>query len=144
MSKDIFFDKYLETILFLSLILLGVLFPEKIFSANTVGFIVGFFIIPRLVRKLIRTDVYVHNCSIDDECILFEYQQYFWDRQLHSISLPFSRIESFNFESSTKSTIFHTVSIRYQDEEGLYFKKSFNFEEDKPFIDLIYQLKYKL
>lgn len=142
MIKDIFKDKFLGPIL---LVLFLSIYSLK--KTNDYFFLFILLLVSLAILCLVfyfRNDLYIQNLYFDSELIEVECQKGFSKSKTIKFSLISKSIESVDFCSKSFLDSFHSISIRYLNEEGLYEKQTFKSNDDKEFIELIYKLKDKI
>lgn len=93
-----------------------------------------------LIVNYIRKDLYIKSFSAGSECIKIQYKKNF-NKTPINFALPNNFILSFNFSSKSWLEPFHRISIKYLDENGFIYKKTFKISVDKSFVELIYFLE---
>ena len=85
---------------------------------------------------ILKRDNYVYQFIIKDDRFQIDYQENFNDNIKKSFLINTKTIKSINFHSKFMLDSFHTVTIRYIDDNGLHFEKGFKIDTNDKFIDL--------
>ncbi|ARV13867.1 hypothetical protein [Polaribacter sp. SA4-12] len=139
MTKYIVKDKFLYPILVL--LFIGVLNLKK---SNDWGFILIFILISLIILCIIfylKSDYYIQDISIENDILRIQYQRNFAKDKVNTVSIDSKSLKSFKFNSNSSPNSSHLITIRYNDDEDLHYKKTFKTNCDDTFIKLINELR---
>jgi len=111
---------------------------------NDFNFLILSLIIMILILSLLsfaKTDNYIQKLLIENESIDIQYQKNLSKNNPHIFTTNLKSIKSYKFAATSFLGSFHSISIRFIDEDNLHDEITFRSNNDEYFIDLIYLLK---